>query len=123
MPRIDLTVPFAEKDDAKRLGARWDGERKVWYVLDGVDAGAFGRWLPSEPDIGVRSSSYFIAQTTKPCWKCSEHTSVFGFILPSGHETLEPDEEDEEAFGAVGFESVGADFDELHGGLLSQPTC
>ena len=96
MPRIDLAVPFAEKDEAKRLGARWDGERKLWYVPDGVDAGAFGRWLPSEPDISVRSSSYFIAQTTKPCWKCAEHTSVFGFILPAGHETLEPDEEDDE---------------------------
>lgn len=66
MPRIDLAIPFAEKDEAKRLGTRWDGERKLWYVPDGVDAGAFGRWLPSEPDIGVRSSSYFIAQTTKP---------------------------------------------------------
>ena len=96
MPRIDLAVPFAEKDEAKRLGARWDGERKLWYVPDGVDAGAFGRWLLSEPDIGVRSSSYFIAQTTKPCWKCAEHTSVFGFILPAGHETLEPDEDDDE---------------------------
>ena len=96
MPRIDLAVPFAEKDEAKRLGARWDGERKLWYVPDGVDAGAFGRWLPSEPDISVRSSSYFIAHTTKPCWKCSEHTSVFGFILPAGHETLEPDEDDDE---------------------------
>lgn len=96
MPRIDLAVPFAEKDEAKRLGARWDGERKLWYVPDGVDAGAFGRWLPSEPDISVRSNSYFIAQTTKPCWKCNEHTSVFGFILPAGHETLEPDEDDDE---------------------------
>ncbi|HCL3713518.1 TPA: hypothetical protein N2B46_003761 [Pseudomonas aeruginosa] len=56
----------------------------------------FKRWLPSEPDISVRSSSYFIAQTTKPCWKCNEHTSVFGFILPAGHETLEPDEGDDE---------------------------
>lgn len=96
MPRIDLTVPFAEKNEAKRLGARWDAERKLWYVPDGLDAGVFKRWLPSEPDISVRSSSYFIAQTTKPCWKCNEHTSVFGFILPVGHETLEPDEEDDE---------------------------
>lgn len=31
MLRIDLKVPFAEKDEAKQLGARWDGERKVWY--------------------------------------------------------------------------------------------
>lgn len=46
MPRIDLTVPFIGKDDAKRLGARRDGERKVWYVSDGVDAGIFGQCLP-----------------------------------------------------------------------------
>lgn len=29
--RTDLRVPFAEKDEAKRLGARWDAARKVWY--------------------------------------------------------------------------------------------
>ena len=97
-PRIDLTVPFAEKDEAKRLGARWDSERKVWYVPDGIDASAFRRWLPSEPDISVRSSRYFIAQTTKSCWKCSKHTSVYGFILPAGHEMLEPDDEDDERY-------------------------
>ncbi|MDT4839796.1 DNA primase TraC [compost metagenome] len=55
MPRIDLTVPFAEKNEAKRLGARWDAERKLWYVPDGLDAGVFKCWLPSEPDISVRS--------------------------------------------------------------------
>lgn len=27
--RIDLNVPFAEKDEAKRLGARWDANRKM----------------------------------------------------------------------------------------------
>lgn len=96
MPRTDLTVPFAEKDEAKRHGALWDGERKVWYVPDGIDESAFWRWLPRDPDISVRSSSYFIAQTTKPCWKCREHTSVYGFILPAGHETLEHDDEDGE---------------------------
>ena len=52
--------------------------------------------MPSEPDINVCSSSYFIAQTTKLCWKCGEHTSVYGFILPAGHETLGPDDEDDE---------------------------
>lgn len=93
MSRIDLTVPFSEKDEAKKLGARWDSELKVWYVPDGVDVNGFGRWLPSEPDICIRSTSYFIAQTTKPCWKCGECTSVYGFILPVGHESLEPDED------------------------------
>lgn len=95
MPRVDLAVPFAEKDEVKRLGARWDIERKLWYVPDGVNVGLFRRWLPLEPDIHIRSSCYFIAQSTKLCWKCGEHTSVFGFILPSGHEALESDEEDD----------------------------
>jgi hypothetical protein len=38
MPRIDLQVPFAEKEDAKLLGARWDAEKKVWYTLSEQDA-------------------------------------------------------------------------------------
>src|SRR5450830_871273 len=41
-----LKVPFAEKEEAKALGARWNGERKSWYVPEGKDTGAFARWLP-----------------------------------------------------------------------------
>jgi len=48
MPRIDLQVPFNEKDAAKRLGARWDGDGKIWYVPEGVDARPFSRWLASQ---------------------------------------------------------------------------
>lgn len=35
MARVDLKVPFAEKDEAKSLGARWDPQAKVWYVPEG----------------------------------------------------------------------------------------
>ncbi|CAM5357227.1 putative protein OS=Stutzerimonas stutzeri OX=316 GN=E5834_20180 PE=4 SV=1 [Stutzerimonas stutzeri] len=96
MPRTDLSVPFAEKDDAKRLGARWDAERKLWFAPDGVDLAAFARWLPTEPEITIRSPRYFIAQTEKDCWSCGQRTGVLGFILPEGHECLEPDEDDED---------------------------
>ena len=40
-----LKVPFAEKDEAKALGARWNGERKSWYVPDGKPTEPFERWL------------------------------------------------------------------------------
>ena len=40
-----LVVPFAEKDEAKRLGARWDAAAKKWYVPAGKDAAAFKPWL------------------------------------------------------------------------------
>ena len=35
--RIDLDVPFADKDKAKALGARWDPAQKSWYASPGTD--------------------------------------------------------------------------------------
>lgn len=46
--RKDLKVPFAEKDEAKRLGARWDPARKVWYVENKADLAPFSRWMPTD---------------------------------------------------------------------------
>ncbi len=39
-----LKVPYAEKDQAKALGARWNAQRKAWYVPDGADAAPFEQW-------------------------------------------------------------------------------
>jgi hypothetical protein len=39
-----LNVPYAEKDEAKKLGAKWDATRRKWYVPDGVNAEPFSRW-------------------------------------------------------------------------------
>jgi hypothetical protein len=41
--RTNLQVPFAEKDDAKKLGARWDAARKIWYVENKDDMTPFAR--------------------------------------------------------------------------------
>lgn len=32
MTNIFLAVPFSEKDEAKALGAKWDGDIKKWYI-------------------------------------------------------------------------------------------
>jgi hypothetical protein len=44
--RINLKVPFAEKDTAKALGARWDPAKKIWYVKDVADFTPLSRWIP-----------------------------------------------------------------------------
>jgi len=41
-----LDVPFKDKDKAKQLGARWNAEKKSWYVPDGIQLTAFEKWLP-----------------------------------------------------------------------------
>jgi len=45
--RINLVTPFAEKDAAKALGARWDGTKKLWYITDVADLAPFMRWIPN----------------------------------------------------------------------------
>ena len=45
--RLDLTVPYARKEEAKALGARWDGTRRLWYAPAGTDLRGFDeRWFP-----------------------------------------------------------------------------
>lgn len=45
--RIDLVTPFADKDAAKALGARWDAAKKTWYVVNASDLTPFIRWMPN----------------------------------------------------------------------------
>lgn len=58
-----LKVPYAEKDKAKALGARWNAERKAWYVPDGTEATPFERWLA--PDDGGREPVQGAAKESK----------------------------------------------------------
>ncbi|BBB18849.1 DUF5710 domain-containing protein [Helicobacter cinaedi] len=44
---IYLNVPYNEKDEAKALGAKWDKEKKQWYIPQ-VDCTPFAKWwLPN----------------------------------------------------------------------------
>ena len=61
--RFDLKVPFAEKDAAKKLGARWDAARKRWYVMDDrADVAAFAKWSPAPAETAAAS----VAAPAKP---------------------------------------------------------
>ena len=51
--RTYLAVPYAEKDDAKQLGAKWDRAEKAWYVPAGMDLGAFTPWMPAKGSVHI----------------------------------------------------------------------
>jgi hypothetical protein len=97
----DLLVPFEEKDEAKGLGARWDQARKLWYVPAGLAVAPFEKWLPPKLKTNgqyddrptVRGDGFIIVENFdhRICWKCKEVTSVFAFLLPTGHEVLNTD--------------------------------
>jgi exodeoxyribonuclease VII large subunit len=57
--RIDLTVPFSRKEEAKALGARWDPGQRIWYAPPGTDLRGFDRrWLPTGCEIDAETAPY-----------------------------------------------------------------
>jgi hypothetical protein len=58
-----INCPFAEKDAAKSLGAKWDGAQKSWYVPDTVDLAKFSRWFrPEKPRVSTMSLREYLAR-------------------------------------------------------------
>jgi len=53
---ITLAVPYAEKDEAKALGAKWNPQERVWQVKRQEDMAGFARWMPEEETQKTRPS-------------------------------------------------------------------
>jgi hypothetical protein len=49
-----LHVKYEDKDQVKRLGARFDGQEKNWYVLPGKNLEPFAKWLVSHDNPAKR---------------------------------------------------------------------
>lgn len=64
--RVNLKVPFAEKDAVKALGARWDASRKVWYVQNVEDLKPYLRWIPQADGLSDESGAETAATSSKP---------------------------------------------------------
>ena len=46
-----VQIPYADKNEAKSLGARWDKEQKSWYIPAGTNAALFARWMQAKPEV------------------------------------------------------------------------
>jgi hypothetical protein len=76
MTTIALNVPRARKDEAKALGARWNGFKKTWYVKVGTDLSPFKALgfydvaepaAPAAPVVTIPSSMAIVSATAAPC--------------------------------------------------------
>ncbi|HQL49530.1 MAG TPA: DUF5710 domain-containing protein [Holophaga sp.] len=101
-----LQVPYAEKDQAKALGAKWNPAEKVWFVPDGVEVAPFQKWLPkpqaSAPPAGKPSPSKpepgwltlarclgrgpLVLLHANECWKCHKEGLAVVLAFPPGDE-------------------------------------
>lgn len=70
-----LNVPYAQKDEAKALGARWYSEGKKWVVYSKKynDIIKFRKWLDGSLII---QNELYIVEGERICWKCGKPTPV-----------------------------------------------
>ena len=75
-----LAVPYDQKDDAKKLGARWDPEAKKWYAprkatyLENYDSKILREKWPVKSKPGQKQKSF--TKTTKTNTKINTKTYI-----------------------------------------------
>lgn len=79
--RYYLQVPFKEKELAKTRGAKWNPIRKQWYTFDISEYEQFRKWLNFDSEFTVFADSFFIAESSRLCWKCVRETPVYALYL------------------------------------------
>lgn len=93
--RLYLNVPYAEKEEAKRLGAKWDTRVKKWYTdAPRSEYVRFAKWLLRDTDDVVIAAEYlYLIEGMQTCWKCGQKTVVVGLgIGEHVHVFGEPDD-------------------------------
>lgn len=84
---MDLKVPFSDKDEAKRLGARWNPQRRVWYVPPGVDPRPFARWRSgqaTDQPYRIMSREAYLVTAAEQCWRCKQGFQAVAFLMSPG---------------------------------------
>jgi hypothetical protein len=77
-----IDVPYAEKDEAKSLGARWDPTAKSWFVPESMELEPFADWLPEGHEVLTEPGWPRVARRlnrrphvlllSRRCWKCDQ---------------------------------------------------
>ncbi len=85
--KLYLNVPFAEKEEAKALGARWNPTIKLWFieVKDSINP-LLKKWLIRESFYNLLAEQYTIVSAKKVCWKCENEMIVSTFLLQNYYE-------------------------------------
>ncbi len=64
-----LQVPFAQKEAAKALGAKWDPANKKWYIPANTNITPFAKWYTTNahtpPTTPKKTKAHTASQKTK----------------------------------------------------------
>lgn len=109
--RTYLQVPYADRDEAKALGARWDADRKQWFAPTEAKEEALARWpQKAEPTSPAQTADQAQAPTVKVYTQpnCSQCEATKRKLTEKGveFEVRDITDEDREKFSQMGFRSA-----------------
>ena len=92
-----IDVPYAEKDEAKSLGAKWNPNLKKWYVEERENYHKFEKWiLGNKENVSILWDYFYIVEGNHLCFKCNKPTKVIGFGVKNFFEVYDSNEYDNE---------------------------
>ena len=76
MAFFKLNVPFKDKDEAKKFGAKWYSEDKYWYYSGDELPEGLRRWYPLYKPVDGKEGVYLDTETGEIIGDSSEITPV-----------------------------------------------
>lgn len=67
MTKIYLQVPFSQKEEAKKAGAKWDTTEKEWYC-EGNITSELERWTKTFVDVSPENKEFLKTQLPSLKW-------------------------------------------------------
>lgn len=83
-----LNVPYAEKDEAKSLGAKWNPRLKKWYIENKENYPLFKKWLPHDY---IVCDHIYVIEGSQQCFRCGKNTRVIGFGIENYYRLSDSD--------------------------------
>lgn len=113
--KLYLNVPYAEKDEAKALGARWNPRVKKWYVdTQPENYSKFSRWILRDTDEAMIALNYiYVIEAEQSCWKCGMVTPVIGLGIGE-HINIYEEENKDKVFHDEPYEGKSTFEEEIH---------
>lgn len=109
--RLYLNIPYAEKEEAKKFGARWNPEKKQWFFNGNPkDYVKFGKWLfdiKTCERVYIICDVLYILEGKRECWKCKKETPVVGLGVEKFVEVYDTERNDEKGNPIYGIEMIG----------------
>lgn len=77
---IYFYVPKEDIEKARKLGAKWDSNKKLWYVSEFESYTKFGKWILSGKDeVSILNDHFYLVEANKRCPHCGKYTKVIAF--------------------------------------------